>query len=140
MEYYDASTNQMVICGVGGNPKDCGITKDTHRFAPRAGIAYRLSESTVIRAGYGLTNDPTNLGGNLGNRQNYPDILATTINAPNGFSYATTLRQGLPTVVAPDYSSGRVGVPLTAGVFSRLITTISSVGTSNPGISQLSKG
>jgi hypothetical protein len=118
MEYYNASTNQMVICGVGGSPKDCGISKDTNRFAPRAGIAFRLTESTVIRAGYGLTNDPTNLGGNLGNRQNYPDILATTINAPNTFSYATTLRQGLPTVVAPNISSGTVSLPLTAGVFT----------------------
>lgn len=118
MEYYDSQTNQMVICGVGGNPENCGITKDTSRFAPRAGIAWRLTDSTVIRAGYGLTTDPTNLGGNLGNRQNYPDILATTINAPNSFSYATTLRQGLPAVIPPDYSSGRVALPLTAGVFT----------------------
>src|SRR6201999_273807 len=51
MEYYDPTTNQMVICGVASNPKDCGISKDTYRFAPRAGLAYRLTESTVIRAG-----------------------------------------------------------------------------------------
>jgi hypothetical protein len=118
MEYLDARTNQMVICGLGGTLKDCGITKDTHRFVPRVGVAYRLSSSAVIRAGYGWTNDPTNLGGVLGNRQNYPDILATTIPAPNGFSYATTLRKGLPVIIAPDYSSGRVAVPVTAGVFT----------------------
>jgi len=118
MEYLDAATNQMIICGVGGNPRNCGITKDTHRFAPRAGIAYRLTDSTVIRAGYGLTNDPTNLGGVLGNRQNFPDILATTIPAPNSFSYATTLRLGLPAIVAPDYSSGTVRVPQTTGVYT----------------------
>ena len=118
LEYLDAQTNQMVICGVGGNPTDCGITKHKQRFAPRAGIAYRLTDSTVIRAGYGLTNDPTNYGASLGNRQNYPDILATTLNAPNSFSYATTLRLGLPMVVQPDFSSGRVPLPLTAGVFT----------------------
>jgi hypothetical protein len=118
MEYLNAQTNQMIICGVGGNPTNCGITKDTHRFAPRAGIAFRLTNSTILRAGYGLTTDPTNLGGSSGNRQNYPDILATTITAPNSFSYATTLRQGLPIVVAPDYSSGTISVPKTAGVFT----------------------
>jgi hypothetical protein len=108
----------MIICGAGGNPTNCSITKDTHRFAPRVGIAYRFTNSTVLRAGYGLTNDPTNLGGVLGNRQNYPDIFATTIPAPNSFSYATTLRLGLPTPVAPDYSSGTIPVPTTTGVFT----------------------
>jgi len=65
-----------------------------------------------------LTDDPTNYSASLGNRQNYPDILATTLNAPNAFSYATTLRLGLPQVVQPDFSSGRVPLPLTAGVFT----------------------
>ena len=118
MEYLDTPKNQLVICGVEGTPENCGITKHTRRFAPRAGIAYRLTDSTVIRAGYGLTNDPTNYGASLGNRQNYPDILATAINAPNSFSYATTLRIGLPLVVQPNYSSGRVDLPLSAGVFT----------------------
>jgi hypothetical protein len=118
MEYFQPSTNTMVVCGVAGNPEDCGITKDGHRFAPRAGIAYRLTDTTVIRAGYGLTNDPTNYGSSLGNRQNYPDIVATAINAPNSFFYATTLRLGMPAVVAPNYTSGSVAVPLTAGIFT----------------------
>ena len=47
LEYFVPSTNTMVICGEGGNPENCGITKDSHRFAPRAGIAYRLTDSTV---------------------------------------------------------------------------------------------
>src|SRR3954462_14337023 len=45
------TTREPIICGVGGNPEKCGITKDTHRFAPRAGMALRLTENTVIRAG-----------------------------------------------------------------------------------------
>ena len=108
----------MVICGLAGTPKNCGITKDTRHFAPRIGIAYRLTNSTVIRAGFGMTTDPTFLGGTTGNRQNYPDILATTVTAPNSFSYATTLRLGLPIPVAPDYNSGMVAVPTTTGVFT----------------------
>ncbi len=118
MEYFVPSTNTMVICGENGNPENCGITKDSHRFAPRAGVAYRLTDTTVIRTGYGLTNDPTNYGADLGNRQNFPDIVATALTAPNSYSYATTLRQGLPAVVTPNLSSGSVPVPLTAGIFT----------------------
>src|SRR5260370_31814667 len=93
------------------------MTKDKSRFAPRAGVAYRLTDSTVIRAGYGLTNDPTNYGANTGNRQNYPDILATTLNSPNSFSYATTLRQGVPAAVQPIVSSLPVPPPPTPRLF-----------------------
>jgi hypothetical protein len=118
LEYFVPSANSMVICGEGGNPRDCGITKDSRRFAPRAGIAYRLTNSTVIRAGYGLTNDPSNYGSALGTRQNFPDIVATALTSPNSYSYATTLRQGLPAVTPPDLSSGAVPVPLTAGLYT----------------------
>jgi len=115
MEYLTPQATTMIICGVGGNPKNCGITKDTHRFEPRVGIAYRLTNSTVIRTGYGLSTDPTNIGGVLGDRQNYPDIVTSTLAAPNSYSWATTLRQGLPPVVAPNYSSGSVPIgPTTA--------------------------
>jgi hypothetical protein len=117
MERFDTQTGQMIICGVGGNPANCGITKDTRHIAPRAGLAFRLTDSTVIRAGYGMTTDPTALVGS-GYRQNFPDIVATAITAPNSFSYATTLRQGLPVVVAPNYGSGRVAVPNNIGVFT----------------------
>ena len=118
MEYLNVSTNQMVICGVAGNPKDCGITNDTQRLEPRAGIAYRLSDKTVFRLGYALSTDPTNMGAAIGNRGNYPDINTSTLPTKNSFSYATTLRQGLPAVLAPDFSSGSVTVPLTTGVYT----------------------
>jgi hypothetical protein len=118
LEYFVPSANTMVICGAGGNPRDCGVIKDRRRFAPRAGIAYRLTDSTVIRTGYALTNDPTHYGAALGNRQNFPDIIATALTSPNSFSYATTLRQGLPALTTPNLSSGSVPVPLTAGIFT----------------------
>jgi hypothetical protein len=118
MEYLDAATNQMIICGVAGNPKNCGITKDTQRFEPRGGVAYRVTDTIVLRAGYGLSTDPTFVGGTSGNRQNFPDLSVSTLTAPNSFSYATTLRVGLPVTAAPDLSSGRVPVPTTSGVFT----------------------
>lgn len=55
---YIPNTNQLVIAGVGGNPSDIGLQKRFRYFAPRTGIAYRLSEKTVIRAGFGISYTP----------------------------------------------------------------------------------
>lgn len=120
-EYLDAQTNQMVICGLAGVPRDCGITKDRDRILPRVGLAYRLTDTAVIRAGYGIASDPETLAGfygGSGDRQNFPDNVTIAEAAPNTYSYATTLRLGLPPVVPPNYSAGTVSVPTNVGVFT----------------------
>jgi hypothetical protein len=104
LEVYDFTNNVVDLCGLGPNPIDCGISNGRGHPAPRAGIAYRLSETTVIRAGYGLTNDPINFANFV--RLNYPDVVNVVLNAPNSLSYATTLRQGFPAIPKPDLSSG----------------------------------
>jgi TonB dependent receptor len=115
LEQYDAEINRMRICGLGPNEPDCGIEQDRARFVPRLGIAYRLTDATVLRAGYGIATDPIlTVGG--GRRENYPDLQAYTIQAPNTFSYATTLRQGIGTLQPPDLSSGVIPVPGTVAV------------------------
>ena len=48
---YDSANNTLVIAGVGGNPSNLGIKTRYDYFAPRFGAAYRLTASTVIRAG-----------------------------------------------------------------------------------------
>jgi len=55
---YIPNTNQLVIAGVGGNPSNLGLQSRYRYFAPRLGIAYRLSEKTVIRAGFGMSYTP----------------------------------------------------------------------------------
>ncbi len=113
LEYYATDTNMMVLCGVAATPADCGITKDKMHVVPRFGIAYRLRDSLVIRAGYGIATDPINI---LGNAQNFPDLMGQTLQPPNSLSYATTWRQGIPAVTAPDLSTGLVLVPKLAGL------------------------
>jgi hypothetical protein len=112
VEFFNPSTNTMSICGVGSVPADCGITRDRQRFDPRVGIAYRVSASTVIRAGYSMAIDPIFFLGftSLGNR-NLPYVYAQVLPTPNSLCYATTLRQGIPVVPAPDLTSGSVPVP-----------------------------
>jgi hypothetical protein len=61
LERYDFDANQMLVCGVGVAPRDCGVRIGSKYFAPRAGFAYRVTDKLVVRAGYGITNDPYNL-------------------------------------------------------------------------------
>ena len=118
MEYFDAATSSVIICGEANVPKNCGITKDTKRFEPRGGIAYSLNQKTIIRAGYALSTDPSNYGAVVGNRQNFPDEDTSTIPTTNSYYYATSLRTGLPPVVIPNITSGSVPVPSTTGIYT----------------------
>lgn len=109
MERYDFRTNEMIVCGVGGNPRNCGTDVGKLFFSPRLGIAYRATEKTVIRAGFGVNWDPWNLARPL--RTNFP-ILAAFNLAPPALGWATTLTQGLPILPTPDVgTSGRITVP-----------------------------
>jgi hypothetical protein len=55
---YDPTTNNLVIAGVGNNPSNLGMKTRYNYFAPRVGLAYRLTEKTVIRAGFGTSYTP----------------------------------------------------------------------------------
>jgi hypothetical protein len=55
---YNPSNNTLVIAGIGGNPSNLGMQTQYHYFAPRVGLAYRLTEKTVIRAGFGVSYTP----------------------------------------------------------------------------------
>ena len=113
LERYDFDANQMLICGVGGVPTDCGYNIEQKNFSPRVGLAYRATDTVVLRAGYGINYDPYPLAFVRNMLTNYPNFLAQTIPAPNAFQPATLLRNGIPPLVAPDISLGRVPVPLT---------------------------
>ena len=55
---YNPVDNTLVIAGVGNNPLNLGMQTRYKYFAPRTGIAYRLTEKTVIRAGFGISYTP----------------------------------------------------------------------------------
>ncbi len=55
---YNPQNNSLVIAGVGGNPENLGRKSYYHYFAPRFGTAYRLTEKTVLRAGFGISYTP----------------------------------------------------------------------------------
>jgi hypothetical protein len=55
---YDPYANTLSIAGVGNVPMNLGITNHLNYLSPRLGVAYRLNEKTVIRAGSGVSYTP----------------------------------------------------------------------------------
>ncbi|MBM3757403.1 MAG: hypothetical protein FJW38_25895 [Acidobacteria bacterium] len=120
MEVYDFANNKMLVCGVGVVPRDCGVKESKGRLAPRLGLAYRMKDDFVIRAGYGLTNDPFNLGRPL--RTNHPLLIALNVTAPDGFQAASRLDDGIPSITPPNIGNGIVDI----GPFVDVTTVIPS--------------
>jgi hypothetical protein len=97
---YNQTNNTLVIAGVGGNPLNMGLQSQYHYFAPRLGLAYRLDDKTVIRAGFGISYTP------------YPDntwaynfpVRSNNLYAQaQGNSYA---QAALPSGLAPTFQNG----------------------------------
>jgi Carboxypeptidase regulatory-like domain len=55
---YIPTNNTLVIAGIGGNPSNLGMNNRFTYFAPRLGFAYRATEQTVIRGGFGISYTP----------------------------------------------------------------------------------
>lgn len=55
---YNPANNTLVEAGTGGNPSNLGMNTEYRYFAPRTGISYRLTNDTVLRAGFGVSYTP----------------------------------------------------------------------------------
>jgi hypothetical protein len=111
LERYDFNTNESILCGLGSTPKDCGLSQSKKLFSPRVGIAWRSTNSFIVRAGYGITYDPFSLGRDL--RANYPIQFVQNLAFDTTLSYSTTLDKGLPPSPAVAEKE-RLPLPLTA--------------------------
>ncbi len=108
IERLDYSTYEVLLGGYGNTPKDVGIDMQNFYLAPRVGAMYRLTDKTVLRAGYGRTINP--LPWSRPMRGSYPfDIFYN--NTAEQYGNLGTLEQGIAPVPIPDLSSGRVKLP-----------------------------
>jgi hypothetical protein len=112
IELYDATTNQTLLCGLGGNPKDCGIKVKNPHFLPRVGFSYRLNDDNVVRGGYGITVSPMPFSRPL--RSFYPNVPANNYPSVNDYVPFGTIESGIPLYYGPDLSTGSIDTPLTA--------------------------
>lgn len=116
LERYNVNTNQMMVGGVGSVPKDLGVSVSKTMFAPRVGVTFRPTQKSVIRAGFGITNDPYSLARPL--RTNHPAVLNLLLDAPNSFSYISRTADGIPLIADPDLGNGLINVPSPITVFT----------------------
>jgi hypothetical protein len=111
VEFYLPDTNEMMICGFGSVPEDCGVEVSKKNLAPRIGLAYRITDSFVLRAGYGISTDPFDIGPR-GLRTNYPVLVALNLDGANTHQPVGPWENGIPAVVEPDLGDGIIPTPL----------------------------
>jgi outer membrane receptor protein involved in Fe transport len=116
---FDPETGNVITGGLEGVPRDTGAKSGNGHYLPRVGIAYRFTDKTVLRAGYGQSTDPRPF---IDFRNAYPIVNAWAMpakifnGATNAFIPVTTLRQGLiNTSVAPDLTKGILKLPANSG-------------------------
>jgi hypothetical protein len=109
IERYDVDTGKVLLCGVGQVPEDCGFETSKSGFAPRIGLAYRLRDKSVIRAGYGLTRDPYHAMELV--RAPFPILSQVKIESPDGLTPARSLSQGIPAIEVPPPGNGILDIP-----------------------------
>jgi len=134
LSVFDPATGLVEIGGVNGVSRDSGVDAGSGQFLARLGFAYRLTQKTVIRGGYGMSADPNNyhflrnaypatittdpVGSST---TTAPIISLTGTNATGLFGGTTnkTLPVGLVPILVPipDTSSG--SIPLPAGAATR---------------------
>ena len=112
LEVYNPATNTMTVGGLGGVPRNNGLSVSNALFSPRLGLAYRLDDNTVIRTGYGLNYDPLPWSRPL--RGQYPLVVTFDFQPASTFIKFRTLAEGIPAIAGPDLNQQPITVPLAA--------------------------
>ena len=136
LRYLDLATGNVLIGGYGNVPRNDGIDVGSGQFLPRVGIAYRVTPSTVIRAGYGISADPyswhvlrnaypavlldTNVASSTANF--VPAASLTGLNATGLGGGSYSVPTGIVLAPLPNLSSGNIPLP----------TSISTTSIPNP--------
>jgi hypothetical protein len=111
------SSDTIYLCGLGQTPKDCGVKVPKKDFSPRVGVAWRVTPTFVVRAGFGINFDPNPLAwvrdfvgeGEITQSATWPTPASA-------YQYTSLLKDGIPPVVFPNISNGVIpNFPLTQG-------------------------
>ena len=95
---YDPDTNTIRVAGYGDIPENLGVKTIWKNFNPRTGISWRPTDTTVMRAGYGVSalGLPSSWG------QAYPIRQVQQITPANSFAPTTVnLTTGMPLPALP---------------------------------------
>ncbi|MGH8246261.1 MAG: TonB-dependent receptor domain-containing protein, partial [Gammaproteobacteria bacterium] len=99
----DPATGEALVAGANGISMSMNTSIPPRTLAPRAGIAYKLTDGTVIRAGYGRGFHLGIFGSIFGHNvtQNLPVLAIQNLNPANSFQSVFTLAQGPSAVADP---------------------------------------
>lgn len=110
----DLNTGEIAVFGIGGVPDNGLQDMKWTNFAPRLGVSYRLTDKTVLRAGYGWSYALGTFGSIFGHNvtQNLPVLAIQELNRPNDFSGVFRLADGPPQPTFPEVgANGRFALP-----------------------------
>ena len=111
---FDPSTGDVLAAGVGSVPANVGIKPYNLGFAPRVGIAYQFTQTTVARVGYGRSFNPAGLGSIFGQGYDYdpPITMPQSVNQNSPYTPDFNLLNGPPGIPSPVIpASGRYPLP-----------------------------
>ena len=118
IEIFNFNTDRIELCGVAGNPGDCGVHVSPKLFAPRVGLAYRPWETFVIRTGFSLNYEQDSMITNTGTYA-YPEEVTVTTPGANTYSpAATTLATGFNPFPTLNLASGNIPLATGTGAYT----------------------
>lgn len=130
---YNPTNNTLVLAGLGSNPSNMGLQTDYKYFAPRTGLSYRVSNDTVIRAGFGMSYIPFT---DNTYAYNYPVRANNAYNPAGGSSYTpavlsdgvtiASFQSGFPAPVPVTIPSNGIILANTPQLTSQVYTYIPS--------------
>ncbi|MBA3712770.1 MAG: TonB-dependent receptor [Pyrinomonadaceae bacterium] len=94
--FVDINTGEVLVAGSDGVGLDLNQRAANNLFAPRIGIAYKLSDKTVLRMGYGRGFDIGVFGSIFGHNvtQNLPVLGIQSVQPARNFDAVFNLAQG----------------------------------------------
>jgi hypothetical protein len=111
---YDPTNNTLVQAGISGNPLNLGRETYLNNFAPRVGLAYRLTEQTVLRGAFGISYAPfTNnqYAFNYPLRSNQDSTQVNSVALPTLQGGPATMATGIPAAPAIAVLQGGLVTP-----------------------------
>jgi hypothetical protein len=118
---YNPSNNQLVLAGEDGNPSNLGMQTDYKNFAPRLGASYRVTDTTVVRAGFGVSYVPF-----VDNSYAYNYPIKTSTDYTNTPTYGTALN---PAGGVVNFVTGVPATPTVAFTSNGTLTESAANGT-----------
>jgi hypothetical protein len=109
----DFNTGELILAGLGDVSMSSNSRLARGNVAPRLGLAYRLTEKTVLRAGLGRSYFLNGFDAAFNHlTTSYPLAQAQNINQATLYRPIFPIQQGPPTPPAPQFpSSGRLTPP-----------------------------